>query len=125
MKVNYEFKRGPLTDGELAEIERLAERLRAGQIARKLNRHPSTIGYHMSIRGLRPMRSLNRQTCIRNGRAVKPFDVDEDTFIECLRIQGFTYSKIADLATKRFGHPRNPHTIGIRLKMLAAREEAA
>jgi len=115
-------KRGRLTDEELEQIDTMATRgAGPGQIALRLNRHPGTVNYAMHRLGHRPLvrRSV---TYVRKGVVVKSFSAEEDAYIVALRVQGFTNTKIADLVTRRFGHPRSPHTINIRLIMLASAE---
>jgi hypothetical protein len=114
--------RGRLSADEKATIEELAERgLVAGQIAFRLNRHPSTVHFAMTTMGLTA--PVERQFRFqRNGCEVVSFSKEEDAFIVALRTQDHTWAKIAELVGKRFGHKRTAATIGIRLKMLAARE---
>lgn len=118
--------RGRLTDGELESIEALAARkLKAGQIAQRLNRHPATINFAMHRLGLKSlMPATIRVPYVRNGVVCHPFSPDEDAYITALRIQRFTTAKIADLVGKRFDHRRTPATINMRLTMLANSEAA-
>jgi hypothetical protein len=120
-------KRGPLSPEEKAEIARLAERgLKPGQIAQRLNRNRSTIGFHMAVRGMRKIKP-SPETAVdikRGDQVVRHFTREEDAFIEALRIQKFTCQAIAEWSERRFGHRRSAATICSRLKMIAAREEA-
>lgn len=119
------IKRGALSQDELEQIDELATRgMGPGQIALKLNRHPGTVNYAMHRLG---HRKLTRRSVsyVRNGVEVKSFSAEEDAFVQALRCQDFTTTEIAELATKRFGHRRSPHTINIRLVMLASAAEAA
>ena len=119
------MKSGRLSPAERAEIEQLADRgLRAGQIAIRMDRHSNTIGFLMSVTGLR-ICSDRTFAYQRRGRPVRSFSPDEDALIEALRCQAYTYQQIASVCGARFGHARTAATIGIRLKMLAARREAA
>jgi hypothetical protein len=119
------IKRGRLTPDEFEKIDALAGRgLTPGQIALRLNRHPGTVNYAMHRLGHRKL-TRRSTTYTRNGVVVKPFSAEEDAFIQALRVQDFSTAKIADLVGKRFGHPRTPHTINIRLIMLASAAEAA
>lgn len=121
-KAPQDFKRGRLTMEERARVETLADAgLNAGQIARRMNRHPGTINFAMHSLGLREPteRTFNY---VRNGVRVVSFSKEEDAYIQALRVQGLTVERIAELATKRFAHPRNAATVNIRLKMLANRE---
>jgi len=120
-----ELRRGRLSADEIASIERLAERgLKSGQIAQRLNRHPSTIGFAMATRGLRIAKpGTNDLVEIKRGASVvRRFTRDEDVFIEALRVQGFTFQQIAEIAGRRFGYRRSAATMGIRLKMIGAAE---
>lgn len=115
------IKRGRLSPEEEAEIERLGH-LTAAQIALRLNRHPGTINFAMHRLGLKA--PVDRDfSYIRGGRRVRSFTRDEDTFIETLRVQAYSTPEIAAIVSKRFGHPRSSHTILIRLKMLANRDQ--
>lgn len=117
------IQRGRLAREELERIDELAGRgLTPGQIAQKLNRHPGTVNYAMHRLGRRKL-TRRSTTYVRNGVVVKPFDAAEDALIEALRLDNLTTTEIADLVTKRFGHPRTPHTINIRLIMLASAAE--
>jgi len=114
------IRRGRLTNHEEERIIDLAERgLNSGQVALKLNRHPSTVHFAFVRLGLhrRPMRV--RPDYVRAGRPVIAFGPEEDAFITALRVQSYSLRQIADLAAKRFGHARTQGTMGIRLKMLA------
>ena len=116
------MKTGRLTERERAEISRLADLgLRAGQIAQRLDRHKGTINFAMHAMGLTDGPVDRAFDYVRNGRRVVSFSPDEDARIEALRIQGFTTTRIADLAERRWGHPRNAATINIRLKQIANR----
>jgi hypothetical protein len=123
-RLGFPIRPGGLGDDDRERIHRLAARgWGASRIARKIEKHPSTVGSFMYREGLRaPSYRRSRPGVRGNGRVVKPFDAEEDAFITALRIQGFGPTKIADLTTKRFGHPRSKHTILCRLTMLAARE---
>jgi len=124
--VNHPIRRGRLTETDHdAIIMFSAKKYTPGRIASIIERHPSTVRFYMYSHGLMsPPGRYRVKPCVRNGRLVKPFDRDEDVFIQVLRIQGYTTTKIAEMTTKRFGHPRTPATIVTRLKMLAAMEEA-
>jgi IS30 family transposase len=119
------IKRGRLSPDETAMIETLAAKgLKSGRIARRLNRHPATINYAMQRMGLK---SPVARTFIyvRNGVEVRSFDDDEDAMLEEMSVAGATNSDIARACMSRFSRKRSPHTICIRLKMLAAKAEAA
>lgn len=124
-RVPVDIKRGRMEPGELEQIAALAERgLGAGQIAIRLNRHPGTVNYAMHRLGYRKL--VRRATAyLRKGVLVKPFSEAEDRLITDLREQGASVCKIADVVTDRFGHRRSPHTVNVRLVMLASASEAA
>lgn len=124
MKIYPGIKRGRLTAEENERIVELAERgLGAGQIARRLNRHPVTVGYAMHRLGVRTLTKRDF-SYVRNGVVVKSFSDEEDAYLTALRTQGLTTTKIADLCTERFGHRRSPHTINVRLVLLSNSEAA-
>lgn len=114
-----EYKTGRLSDEELAEIERLAEQnFTAGRISQLIRRHPGTVNYAMHRLCLRVL--TKRTFCYeRGGKIVKSFSDVEDAFLEQLRVDGKTTAEIAKRLTERFGHPRSPHTVNIRLQLLA------
>lgn len=114
---------GRLSEAERDQIVHMAELgMRAGHIARVLQRHPGTINFAMHALGVQKL-TLRKFNYKRNGREVRSFSREEDAWITALRIQGYSTTKIAMLATLRWGHPRNAATIGIRLKMLASLED--
>lgn len=116
--------RGRLSAVERVRIVDLAERgLTAGQIALRMNRHPGTISYTMVRLGLRaPV--ARTFAYLRHGVEVRSFTREEDALVTALRVQDFSTPRIAEIVTRRFGHPRKAHTIGTRLAMLANREGA-
>jgi IS30 family transposase len=119
------LKRGRLSPDETAMIETLAAKgLKSGQIALRLDRLPTTISYAMTRLGLRA--PVERTFIyVRNGVEVRSFDDDEDAMLEEMSVAGATNSDIARACMSRFSRKRSPHTICIRLKMLAAKAEAA
>lgn len=119
------MKAGRMTAAEDDQVAELAERgWTAGRIALKLDRHKGTINFAMTRLGLKA--PADRQfKYVRNGRLVRSFSADEDAFILALRAQDYPTTRIAVLVTKRTGHARTAATIGIRLKMLANRDEMA
>lgn len=116
--------RGRLSSIEREQIARLADHgLKAGQIASRMNRHPSTVNFAMHSMGLKAPIDRSGVTYVRkNGSAVRSFDATEDALIEELRTGGATYRAIAEACLARFGRKRSAATIGVRLKMLANRE---
>lgn len=121
------IKRGRLTDAERARIIELAEGGASScAIARELNRHQSSVGWLLYSEGLRaPKPAENPKPYQRGGVTVQRFSAEEDAFIEALRTQEYSVSKIAELSSKRFEIRRTAHAVRCRLVMLAAREEAA
>ena len=118
------IKRGRMSPEERAKIVALAERgLNGGQIALRLNRHPSTVGLAMVFLGVREP-ATREFAYERGGRLVRSFTAEEDQTLTALRIEGLSTPRIAQALTDRFGHPRTAATINIRLRMLAAREGA-
>lgn len=118
-----ELKRGKFSPEENALVTELAERgLTAGQIAYRMNRHPSTINFAMHRIGLKPPQSTVRKPYSRRGRPVRSFTPEEDAFIEAMRCQGFSSCAIARLCNEKFGYARAAHTIRVRLQMLANKE---
>ena len=125
-KFSHVVKPGGLSEADHAEIYDRAERgQRASQIARAIGKHPSTVQWFMYSEGLAaPRQRDDPQPYMRGGRLVRPYSREEDAFIEALRVQDYSLSKIAELTNKRFGTERTYHTIQMRLIMLAAREVA-
>jgi hypothetical protein len=119
---NTDIRLGRLSTTERSEIERLAQRgLTAGQIAQRMQRHAGAVNFAMTTMGLRSQ-VARTFAYTRRGREVRSFSPDEDALIEALRCQQYTFTKIADVCGKRFGHPCTPATICIRLRALATRE---
>ncbi len=112
------IKRGRLSQDEEAAIVALGESLTAGQIARRLNRHPATVGLALHRFGLATVTRRSFRY-FRNGREVRSFSPEEDAFITALRVAGAARGEIAERVKDRFGYARTPDTIGIRLTMLA------
>lgn len=118
------IKRGRLSPEERAAIVTLAERgLNGGQIALRLNRHPSTVGLAMLYLGVREP-ATREFSYERAGRLVRSFTPDEDSVLTALRIEGLSTPRIAQALSDQFGHPRTAATVNIRLRMLAARPAA-
>lgn len=117
------IKRGRMSTEEDAAIEEFAaKRWSAGRIALRLNRHPATVAWALYRLGLRAPGPASGRTYVRHGKAVRHFSVDEDVYIETLRIAGHRKTAIAKATSARFGTNRSPHTISMRLLMLANRE---
>lgn len=129
-RVPASIKRGRLSDAELAEIVRLATTMTnptPASIARKLNRHPSTVSWQLIKAGLRgrPRAQGGRGlSYVRNGRRVHRFDDAEDRRLEALRESGMGFTGIAQKLNAEFGRNRTAHAVHVRLTMLAAYAEA-
>lgn len=122
-KLSYAILPGGLTEADHERIFALAdEGWKSPRIARAILKHPSTVQWFMYRHGLKAP-AYGMGPCMRGGRLVMPFTPEEDAFVLALRVQDYSPRQIADLATKRFGHPRNHHTVACRLVMLAARED--
>lgn len=116
-------KRGRLSAEETRQVEELGELgLNAGQIAQRMGgRSVSTIYWRLLQLGLAtPKLKGARQPYRRNGRLVRPFTPEEDSFIEAERAAGKSVREIAKASSARFGEPRSAHSVRIRLLMLAA-----
>ncbi|TIL34270.1 hypothetical protein [Mesorhizobium sp.] len=123
--LSYQVKPGGLSASDHERIHELAARgWKSSRIAREIEKHPGTVQWFMYRTGLKAPEYGRTKSSFRNGREIKPFTPEEDAFITALRLQNYGPTKIADMATKRFGHPRSNHTVACRLVMLAAREDA-
>lgn len=120
-----DVKRGRLEPQEREQIEHLAARnLKAGQIARRLNRIPATINNAMHSMGLKAPSNRPAVTFTRkSGSVVVGFTPDEDTMLETMRVNGRFAREIAEECLARFGRKRSPATINTRLRMLANKED--
>lgn len=117
-----------LTEKDKARIEQLAAQgLRSSTIAKTIRRAKGTVSWYMYTAGLIAPRTAPAvsKSYVRRGRTVHRYTADEDTLITTLRLQSFSLETIAEQCTKRFGTDRTPHSIKVRLIMLAAREDAA
>ncbi len=120
------IRRGRLSPHEREQIEALAlKKLKAGQIAFRLNRIPATINFAMHYMGLNAPADLRRRSYPRkNGSEVHSFSQAEDAMILEMRAAQAVCREIAAECMARFGRKRSPQTIGMRLKMLANVEGA-
>lgn len=121
-------KRGPMTDFERAEIERLASEMKKptpGKIAEKLNRLPSTVNWYMLSHSLIE-RKVGRapRPYVRNGKTIYPYAEEHDAMIESLRAQGKVFREIGEALTAKFGIERDSHSVQVRLVQLTASPEA-
>ena len=121
-----DIKRGRLSPEERAEIERLASTLKnptPSVIARRLNRHPATVQWHMIRHGLieRTVSYRERKPGrLPNGSRTNPYTPEQDARLVELRLQGKVYREIAAVLTAEFGVPRNLHSVQVRHIMLSA-----
>lgn len=124
----WEITPGGLTEQDRDKIFELAggeKKLTSGQIARAIKKHPGTVGWFMTVNGLRQRADRKAPAPFwRNGVLVRPFSDAEDLLISELRADGKTQTAIAAEIKTRFGHDRSTHSIDVRLKMLAGFEEA-
>jgi len=117
-----------LTDEDLARIEELARKgFTSGRIAQILGKRAATVAWAMYAAGLKAPKPAPEvgKTYMRKGVTVRQYSAEEDAFIQAVRIQGYPLSKIAELASERFGTSRTQHSIRVRLTMLANREDVA
>ena len=125
-KLTYAVEAGGLKPEHHERIFALADKgWKAPRIAREIRKHPSTVGWFMYRHGLRPPRSVEvGHEVTRNGQTVRGFSRDEDVLMQALRVQDLSCREIAAIVSRRFGHPRNHHTVACRLVMLAGQETA-
>lgn len=117
------IRRGRMSAEEDKLVEELAcRRWSPGRIAGRLNRHPATIAWALYRLGLRAPGPASGRSYMRGGIMVRQFSTDEDAYIETLRVAGHKPKAIAKAASARFGTNRSPHTINMRLLMLANRD---
>jgi hypothetical protein len=125
MSQPWEVLPGGLSDADHASIQQLAEKgWKSSRIAQRLKKNSGTVYWYMLRNGLVEREATRVQTPAqpykRGGHWVYPYSAEEDAFIEALRVQDYSFKKIAEIATKRFGKPRNHHSIFVRLTILAA-----
>ncbi|MCA0247652.1 MAG: helix-turn-helix domain-containing protein [Proteobacteria bacterium] len=112
-----------LADSDHERIHELAERgWKVGRIAQAIGKNHSTVYWFMLRNGLveRPAGNRKDTPYRRAGRWVYPWNCDEDKLIESRRAQGGRLTDIAAEVAERFGKPRTPHSVHVRLIMLAA-----
>lgn len=121
---NPNLIRGKMTDAERAEIERLCATMTkptSGKIARKMNRHVSTVNWYRLRNGLierKPQRAP--RIYVRNGREVHPYSEDHDSRLLELRTAGKVFREIGEILTAEFGIERDAHSVQVRMTLLAA-----
>lgn len=129
MKRSPTIKRGPMTDAERAELERLATTLKKptpSAISRRLNRHIGTVTWYMITHGLieRTVQYGLTEPYERNGQKIYPYCAAQDARLLELRLAGKSTGQIAEIVTSEFGVPRREHSVRVRLTMLAAYAES-
>lgn len=118
------IKRGRMTPEENNLVIDLSEKgFSAGRIAPILNRHPSTVHFALVRHGLVKPKAKSF-SYMRKGHRVVSFDRDEDAFLQATRAAGHTFAVIRKAIMARFGRERSTGTIGVRLLMLANRDDA-
>lgn len=128
MSQTWEVLPGGLSDADHARIRELADKgWKSSRIAQSIQKNSGTVYWFMLRNGL-VERDTARPPAVaepykRGNHWVYPYSPEEDAYIEALRVQDFSFKKIADLATKRFGKPRHHHSIFVRLTILAAGEK--
>lgn len=113
---------GRLSAADHERIAAFAERgWKAGRIGQVIGKKASTVYWHMLRQGLVEREPGNRSTepYKRGDRWVYPWGADEDALIERLRAEGRGFKAIAEAARTAFGKPRTPHSVFVRLTMLA------
>ncbi len=65
------------------------------------------------------------RTRLGRPQIVRPFGLEEDEAMTAARIAGLGTTAIARQLQERFGRPRSQATVNMRLKALAARDEAS
>ena len=113
-----------MTDETKERIRQLAEQgHKPHAIAKLVHRHPATVQWFMYSEGLRvPRQRATARSYVRNGRTVHLFTAEEDRFITARRVAGDRFPAIATAASELFGTQRKPHSIQVRLIMLAGIE---
>ena len=112
-------------EAELIEQLRTEQGWGAHRIARELRRHPGTVVGQLIRLGLYPARTGAPRRYLRAGHLVRTWSAEEDAAIEELRIAGLNTRRIGEALATRFGEGRSHSLIYMRLRQLAARDEAA
>jgi hypothetical protein len=118
-----------LSNAEKQRIEDLAQRrpgIKAGTVARILERDEGTIHWHMMNRGMlhKVLRYGRKEPYMRGNIKCWPWTRDEDLRALQLRVEGLRPGQIAPILNAEFGKTRSEHTVDVRLKMLAAYENS-
>lgn len=95
--------------------------LSTARIVRRTGYTRSTVDYHLTALGCRPVQSIARQDYQRHGRAVRAFVAAEDAFLLARRKAGWSILAIAK-GCAAFGGVRAVSSVQMRLLKLAASE---
>lgn len=124
--LKHTVRPGGLAAADHERIHALAESgTKPTRIAQLISKHPSTVRFYMYRQGLCVPTGSRQPAYLRNGVPVRPFSPEEDAMMVDLRRQSLSSHVIATRLGERFGYTRSPHTIRIRLAMLAAAEDAS
>jgi len=124
-------KHGRMDKAEIAELTRLADEAvaadrepKVGDIARAMGRKFSTIAWQLMMRGYldRKINYGGPRSYKRKGNTVWRWTTDEDRRIWKMRCDGLIPRVIAERMKAATGIDRPAHSVGVRLKMLAAFE---
>ncbi|MBN8987443.1 MAG: hypothetical protein J0H42_04305 [Rhizobiales bacterium] len=124
MNMQPDNRRG-LSDADRAEIERLCEAMAKptpGKISNKIGRDVGTVAWFMITQGLieRKIQYGGPTSYVQGGKVVFRYTEEHDRKIVAMRRDGKSVREIAAVVTREFGIARTPHSIDVRLKMLAA-----
>ena len=114
-----------LSDDDRAEIERLCSVMTKptpGKISGKIGRDVGTVAWFMITNGLieRRISYDGPSSYIQGGKLVYRYTEAHDRKIVAMRRDGKSVREIAAAVSQEFGITRTPHSIDVRLKMLAA-----
>ncbi|EJN15728.1 hypothetical protein PMI42_00746 [Bradyrhizobium sp. YR681] len=124
MNVQPDTRKG-LSDADRAEIERLCSTMAKptpGKISNKIGRDVGTVAWFMITHGLieRKIQYGGPASYMQGGKVVFRYTEEHDRKIVAMRRDGKSVREIAAAVTDEFGIARTPHSIDVRLKMLAA-----
>lgn len=124
MNMQLDTRKG-LTDADRAEIERPCSTMTKptpGKISNKIGRDVGTVAWFMITHGLieRKIQYGGPTSYVQGGKVVFRYTEEHDRKIVAMRRHGKNVREIAATVTAEFGIARTPHSIDVRLKMLAA-----
>ena len=116
-----------LTDADKEEILSRAEKGQSGgRIAVAIGRHPATVNWFMYCNGFKRRSAQKlRGPYNRGGVTVYPWQPSEDAMMERLAGEGLKPAQIAAAMSESLGREVKPHSVKVRLVMLASFAEAA